>query len=95
MLDEEIAVVWKETHELLKSNSWVMKLSKADMIIYESPLFESEIKVVNTGSDQILISVPVPNSNLQYITNFNSCSKIVSFINNHLKNYINITSYSF
>lgn len=75
-------------HKKFISKGWELKENKRETMIYIDPINENDRFCININKNDINVSVPIPNSNIQYKTTLNSYFSACEYLEMHLNNFM-------
>ena len=75
-------------HEKFTSKGWELKENNQNNIIYVDPINENDRFCIDINKNNIDVSVPIPNSNVEYRTTLNNYFETCEYLEMHLNNFM-------
>ena len=75
-------------HDKFMDLGWQLKENSRENIIYVDPINENDEFCIRVNKKDIDVTVPIPNSNVQYKTTLADYFTTCEYLEMHLKNFI-------
>ena len=75
-------------HEKFTNKGWELKENNQNNIVYVDPINENDRFCIDINKNNIDVSVPIPNSNVEYRTTLNNYFETCEYLEMHLKNFM-------
>ena len=75
-------------HEKFLNNGWHLKENSEESTIYIDPINENDKFCIKINANNIDVSVPIPNSNIQYNTTLKDYFSTCEYLEMHLNNFM-------
>ena len=75
-------------HKKFISRGWELKENKSEAIVYIDPINENDRFSININQNNISVSVPISNSNIQYKTILNNYFDASEYLEMHLDHFM-------
>lgn len=75
-------------HKKFLNKGWHLKENSEENIIYIDPINENDAFCITVNENNIDVSVPIPNSNVQYKTTLKNYFTTCEYLEMHLDNFV-------